>query len=78
MVKVDGKKQEAWIISPTVLNKTKPEQTRKLRSAQIYLSTDKRREILQIKSEVFIGSVKTKLVDFKADGEAGASVVALR
>ena len=78
MVKIDGKKQEAWVIAPTVINKTKPKQTKKLRSAQIYLSTDKRREILQIKSEVFIGSVKTKLIDFKADGEAGASIVALK
>ena len=60
----DGVSREAWVISPKVENLTNPANSKKLRSAKIYLSKDKRRDVLQIVSKVFIGSVTTRLDSF--------------
>lgn len=62
---IKGEMREAWKIVPTIKNLTNPDKNSKFRSATIYLSTDKSREILKIKSSVFVGSVSTTLVDFK-------------
>ena len=48
---------------------------KKLREAFIYLTADREREVLQIISEVFIGSVKTKLESYvPATRNPGSSV----
>jgi hypothetical protein len=65
---VDGVKRSAWVIEPKVDKLTDPGKNHKLRSAKIYLSDDSNRDVLQIVSSVFIGSVKTKLESYKAPG----------
>lgn len=61
---VNGVEREVWVISPKVKKLTSNTPEKKLHEAKIYLTADKEREILQIVSEVFIGSVKTKLDSF--------------
>lgn len=63
-VDVEGVEREAWVIEPEVKNLTNPKNNKKLRSAKIYLSKDKSREILKLVSKVFIGSVTTSLESF--------------
>lgn len=60
---VNGVKKPVWVVSPKV-EKLGNKKKNKLRKAWIYVTADKAREILQIKSEVFIGSVKTRLVSY--------------
>ncbi|MCB0338951.1 MAG: DUF3108 domain-containing protein [Bdellovibrionales bacterium] len=76
LLKVNDREREAIIIVPKVENPTNPKQAEKLRSAKIYLSTDPSKEILQIVSSVFIGSVKTKLVEFSPATEPPISTIA--
>lgn len=64
-INVVGKNREAWEIVPKVENLTNPSSDKKLRAAKIYLSTDKSREILQIVSSVFVGSVSTTMTGFE-------------
>lgn len=61
---INEEMRDVWIISPRVRRLTNTEADKKLREAFIYLTADKDREIIQIVSEVFIGSVKTKLDSF--------------
>lgn len=63
-VKVNGEERDVWVVSPYVEKLTDMTSKQKLRKAWIYITADKAREILMIKSEVFIGTVKTKLVEF--------------
>lgn len=63
-LEINGKEREVFVISPTVKNVTKPEQDKKLRKAEIYLTADKHREIIKIRSAVFVGSVITSLDSF--------------
>ncbi len=65
MINYGGKVHDVWVISPYVEKVTEPNGPKKLRSAKIYVTADKSRDILQIVSSVFVGSVKTKLVDFE-------------
>lgn len=64
-ITVNGITRKAAVIRPTVkrLTDTNPD-SKKLREARIYISTDDSREILKISSEVFIGSVNTNLESF--------------
>ena len=68
-MRVNGQERKVWVISPKVENLSSPDSKKKLRRAHIYISADKYREILMIKSEVFIGSVSTKLVSFEPYAE---------
>jgi hypothetical protein len=52
------------MIVPRVQNLVNPDQAKKLREARIYLSDDRARDILLIESEVFIGTVRTRLQSF--------------
>lgn len=61
---VNGRTRDVWVISPTVRNLNDPKSNSKLREAKIYITADPEREVLQIVSKVFIGSVTTKLVEF--------------
>ncbi|MCB0310667.1 MAG: DUF3108 domain-containing protein, partial [Bdellovibrionales bacterium] len=63
-LKVNGVEREVWVVVPKVEYLNKKQKQQKLRSAKIYVSADKSREILQIVSEVFVGSVKTKMTAF--------------
>ncbi len=59
-----GKVREAIVIQPKVTKLTDTEPSGKLKGAKIYVSADSSREILHIVSDLFIGSVHTKLVGF--------------
>lgn len=61
---INGQNRDVWIIEPKVENITSPSSNKKLKAAKIYLSKDRSREVLQIVSSVFVGSVKTKLESF--------------
>lgn len=72
---VNDVERPVWVISPKIQKLTSNEPEKKLREAKIYLTDDKERSVLQIVSEVFIGSVKTKLDSFTpADRTSGASL----
>ncbi len=83
VIKVGGQQREVWEISPKVENLTSPSSDSKLRSAKIYLSTDTSREILQIVSSVFIGSVATTMTSFApalsiAKGDSAMKIVSAK
>ncbi len=60
---VNGQERDVWVVSPEVKKLGKKKYS-KLRKAKIYITADSKRELLEIKSQVFIGSVKTKLESF--------------
>ena len=64
-MKVNGEVKDVWVISPRVTNLTAPKANGKLRSAKIYVTADSSRDILQIVSSVFVGSVTTKLKSYE-------------
>ncbi len=61
---VNGETRPVWVVVPKVIKLTSGDGKSKLREARIYVTADERREILLIKSDVFIGSVNTQLVSF--------------
>lgn len=63
-IEVNRVERPVWLIKPTVENLVNPAQSKKLREARIYLTADDSREVLKIESEVFVGTVRTKLVSF--------------
>ena len=63
-MEVNGEMRDVWVIEPSVKKLNTSKQNNKLRSAKMYVTADKKREILEIDSEVFIGSVRTRLVGF--------------
>lgn len=73
---VNDQMRDVWIISPRVTNLTNPANSKKLRAAKIYVTADKERDVLQIVSSVFIGSVKTKLVSFTPSTEYPSGAMA--
>lgn len=64
MMEHNGVEREVWLIEPKVQNLSDPSSNTKLRKATIYLTTDKRREVLAVKSKVFIGNVTADLDSF--------------
>lgn len=78
IVKVNDQDKEVWIISPKVQNLTNSQNSKKLREAFIYLTTDANRDILLIKSEVFIGNVTTELDSFAPSGHSGQAVAQIK
>lgn len=76
-MEINGQQRDVWVITPKVKKLGGPTQAnKKLRQAQIYLTADKARDIPLVKSEVFIGSVKTKLVSFTPSTRPGVTAVA--
>ena len=74
----NGENREVWVIIPKVVNLSNAQQTKKLREARIYVSADDKREVLQLVSEVFIGSVKTTLQSFNPLPNAAAGMKMVR
>lgn len=64
ILKVNGIERSVWVIEPRV-QKIGDTGKSKLRQAKIYLTDDSFREILEIESEVFVGSVRTELEKFQ-------------
>lgn len=64
MVKVKGKKRLAFKVVPVVTKLTTSKKDKRLKSATLWLSADKKRDILKMKSEVVVGSVSAELVSF--------------
>jgi len=64
MVDVAGGQREAFVVVPTVKKLTDSEGEKRLRQATLWISTDPSREVLKIKSEVYIGSVNAELERF--------------
>lgn len=76
-MKINGEERQVWVISPKVENLTSPKRNGKLRTAKMYVTADRSRELLKIVSEVFIGSVTTKLESFTPHSvHAGVQVAA--
>lgn len=71
---VNGKPRKVFVIVPKVQNLSNSEQSKKLREAKIYVTADKRREVLQISSSVFVGTVTTRLVAFEPRPELPAEM----
>lgn len=63
-VQAEGGVRPAIMIVPKLQNLINPSQAKKLREARIYISDDRLREVLLIESEVFVGTVKTRLKGF--------------
>lgn len=66
-IQVQGAWQEAIVISPRVRNLTDTDSfddDDRLHEARIYVSTEPSREILRISSDVFVGTVNTRMVSF--------------
>ena len=61
---VNGQKKDVWVISPKVKKLVVKNPKKKLREAKIYITADESRDLLLIESEVFVGSLKTKLVSY--------------
>ncbi|MCF8112126.1 MAG: DUF3108 domain-containing protein [Desulfobacteraceae bacterium] len=79
-IEAGGSGREVIVISPEVtkLNEedTSAGKDDKLHDVRIYVSTDPSREILRIESDVFIGTVNTRLVSFTSpDGKVSRSYV---
>lgn len=66
-MKVNDQERDVWVIIPKVEKLTEPGAITKLNRAKIYVTADKYREILEIVSSVFIGSVKTRLESFSPE-----------
>ncbi|MCI5065082.1 DUF3108 domain-containing protein [bacterium] len=64
-VEVNGQTRPVWIVEPNLRNLTKDEDSKKLKKALLYVTADEHRDILQVKSEVFVGQVTTKLRSFR-------------
>ena len=70
-MQINKQPRDVWVIMPKVKKLGGPINAKKLRQAHIYMTADEAREILEIKSEVFIGSVRTKLVSFIPSRKSG-------
>jgi hypothetical protein len=64
-IEVGGVEREVWVIVPTVKNLSSNRAHEKLRRAEIFVTADKAREIVQISSSVFVGTVNTTLESFE-------------
>jgi len=73
-MKVNREDKDVWVISPKITNLTSRKPNKKIREAYIYVTADKSREVLQIVSEVFVGSVTTKLVSFTPSDKPAPAV----
>jgi hypothetical protein len=58
---VAGVQREVFVIVPKVVNLVNPAQGKKLREARIFVTNDAARDIVLIESDVFIGTVKTRM-----------------
>lgn len=61
---INGEKRLVSIVVPDVKNLNDETKNKKLRRAEIYVTADSARELLQIKSQVFIGNVYVRLKSF--------------
>lgn len=66
-IQVQGSWQEAIVISPRVRNLSEAESfddDDRIDEARIYVSTEPSREILRISSDIFVGTINTRMVSF--------------
>lgn len=56
--------QDFVVLSPYVKNVTKPTAKKKLHEARIFVTNDAKRDVVEVQSEVFVGTVKIKLKKF--------------
>jgi hypothetical protein len=71
-IKVAAKEYDAFKIKPVVKKLTDTQGEKRVRKVYLWVSTDGRREVLKLESEVLIGSVSARLVRFVADTSPGA------
>ena len=76
-MEINNQRRDVWVIEPAVKKLTTTKNEQKLRKAKIYVTADEAREIIKINSEVFIGSVNTKLVSFMPSQVDQTSTIAL-
>ncbi len=63
-IRLNDQDHDVWVVIPQVDKVTDRKANSKLSKAKIFVTSDERREILRIQSDVFIGSVKTELERF--------------
>jgi len=63
-MEINNEDRDVLVISPRVEKLTDPDANGKLRRASIFVTDDAQREIIEIQSEVFVGTVRTQLVSF--------------
>ncbi len=73
-IRVAGEDYDAFKVEPSVKKLTDTERDKRLRKAYLWVSTDGRREVLKLESEVFIGSVSATLVRFVPSGAPAADI----
>ena len=63
-IRVEGKSYDTFKVTPKVKKLTDSEGEKRLRSCTIWVTADDRRDVVRIKSEVFVGSVAVDLIRF--------------
>jgi len=66
-IEISGQQHDAFKVQPLVKKLTDTEGEKRLRKAYLWVTTDARREVLKLESEVMIGSVSATLVRFVPD-----------
>jgi len=56
---------DAWVIRPSVLKQNDPNAEIRHSKARVYLSADKSRDLLKIKTNIGLGTVKMKLIRYE-------------
>lgn len=74
-VEVNGENKPVWVIEPEITNLNKNRKADKIREVFFYVTADKHRDLLHLQSEVFVGSVITKLKSFKPLPEEAVALV---
>lgn len=73
-VRINDQPRRVWVIEPSVKNLVDQTQAKKLRRAEIFVTADESRELLLIKSNVFIGTVTTRLESFSPANQPTVSI----
>jgi hypothetical protein len=69
-VEINGEKRSAFKVEPQVVRLTNTKPEKRLKKAYLWISNDKKREILKLESKVWVGSVAAKLKGFKPEVKA--------
>ena len=57
----------AWVIAPAVIDPTKKDKKAQRKETRIYLSIDDSKDILKIRTQTAIGTVRARLIKFESD-----------
>ena len=60
-------KTDAWVIAPAVIDPSKKDKKPQRKETRIYLSADASKDILKIRTQTAIGTVRARLIQFESD-----------